>query len=170
MSTALARVPLSLVVALDRERVIGRDGSLPWHLPNDLRRFRAITMGKPIVMGRRTHASIGRPLPGRRNIVLTTREDYAAPGCERFASLEEALATVEARVEAMIIGGAALYRATLPHATRLYLTEVEASVGGDVYFPAFDAAAWREVSAEAHPADASHAYPYRFRVLERVSP
>ncbi|MCB1749400.1 MAG: dihydrofolate reductase [Gammaproteobacteria bacterium] len=159
---------LSIVVARDRQGVIGRDGTLPWHLPDDLKRFRAITMGKPIVMGRRTHASIGRPLPGRRNIVLTRDADYAAPGCEVFAALDTALAALEAGSEAMIIGGAALYREALGRASRLYLTEVEAEVAGDVHFPAIDAAAWQEVSSEYHAADERHAHPFRFRVLERA--
>lgn len=166
---AVDAVTLSIVVARDRAGVIGRDGTLPWHLPDDLRRFRDITMGKPIVMGRRTHASIGRALPGRRNIVLTRTADYGAPGCEVFATLDAALAALEAGSEAMIIGGAALYREALPRATRLYLTEVEAEVDGDVHFPAIDAAVWTERSNEFHPADERHAHAFRFRLLERVT-
>ncbi|MEQ8659886.1 MAG: dihydrofolate reductase [Gammaproteobacteria bacterium] len=158
-----------MVVALDNGGVIGRAGTLPWHLPDDLRRFRAITMDKPIVMGRRTHASIGRALPGRRNLVLTRDRDYVAPGCEVCASLDAALARCAAAPEVMIIGGAAVYREALPRAQRLYLTEVDARIEGDVHFPPLDAAAWREVSCEAHPRDANHAYAFRFRVLERVS-
>ncbi|MEQ8233804.1 MAG: dihydrofolate reductase [Gammaproteobacteria bacterium] len=155
-------------MAMDRERTIGRDGTLPWHLPEDLKRFRAITMGKPIIMGRRTHASIGRALPGRRNLVLTRDRDYAAPGCEVCVSLEDALARCADAPEVMIIGGAAVYRAALARAERLYLTEVDADVGGDVHFPPLDAEAWREVACEPHPRDARNAHDFRFRVLERV--
>lgn len=159
---------LSLVVAMDRTRLIGREGTLPWHLPDDLRRFKAITMGKPIIMGRRTHESIGRPLPGRRNIVLSTRADYQAAGCEVFADLDTALDTLEADDEPMIIGGAALYALALPRADRLYLTLVEAALEGDVFFPELDRSAWREVAVEHRAADSKHAYPFSFRELERI--
>jgi len=159
---------ISLVVAMDRDRVIGRDGTLPWHLPEDLKHFRAITMGKPIIMGRRTHASIGRALPGRRNLVLTRDGAYEAPGCELCRSLDAALARVADVDEAMIIGGAALYRDALPRASRIYLTEVDAAVGGDVHFPPLDEQDWIEVSREPHRRDARHAWDYCFRVLERV--
>ena len=160
---------ISLVVAMDRERVIGRDGTLPWHLPADLRHFRAITMGKPIIMGRRTHASIGRALPGRRNLVLTRDAAYDAPGCELCRTLDEALARVADVDEAMIIGGAALYRDALSRADRIYLTEVDAAVGGDVHFPPLDERDWIEVSREPHRRDESHAWDYCFRVLERLT-
>jgi len=157
------------VVAMARNGVIGRDGALPWHLPADLKRFRAITMGKPIVMGRRTHESIGRPLPGRRNIVLSREATYQAAGCEVFAALDGALAALAASDEVMIVGGAALYAEALPKACRLYLTEVDAAPQGDVHFPSFDASEWREVECEAHGADAHNEHAYRFRVLERLS-
>jgi len=162
-------VKLALVVAMARNGVIGRDGTLPWHLPADLKRFRAITMGKPIVMGRRTHESIGRPLPGRRNIVLSREPGYRAAGCEVFATLDAALAALADSDEVMIVGGAALYAEALPHAYRLYLTEVDAAPEGDVHFPAFDSHAWREVACEAHAADEQNEHSYRFRVLERLS-
>ncbi len=160
---------LSLVVAMARNGVIGRDGSLPWHLPADLKRFRAITLGKPIVMGRRTHESIGRALPGRRNIVLSRAPDYRAADCEVFNSLDAALAALRDEAEVMIVGGAALYAEALPRADRLFITEVDAELAGDVIFPDFDRAAWREVGREAHGADASHAHDYCFRQLERLS-
>lgn len=160
---------LSIVVALDRNGVIGRDGALPWRLPADLQRFKAITMGKPIVMGRRTHASIGRPLPGRRNVVLSRQPGFEAPGCVVYASLDDALAALDAP-EVMIVGGAALYAEALPRASRLYLTEVNAEVSGDTRFPPFDRGDWREVSAESRAADARNAHDCTFRVLERVSP
>lgn len=161
---------VSLVVAYDRDQAIGRDGDLPWHLPDDLKRFRAITMGKPIIMGRRTHESIGRPLPGRRNVVLSTSESYRAAGCDHFCSLADALHALRDSDEVMLIGGAAVYASGLPLATRLYVTEVDAAVGGDVFFPPFDRAAWRETAREAHAADDTHAWPFAFVTLERVSP
>lgn len=160
---------LALVVAMARNRVIGRDGSLPWHLPADLQRFRAITMGKPIVMGRRTHESIGRPLPGRRNIVLSRATGYTAAGCEVFVSLEVALAALGEVEEVMVVGGAALYAEALPLAARIYLTEVDAAPPGDVFFPAFDRALWREVECEAHAADERNEYAWCFRVLDRIN-
>ena len=160
---------LALVVAMARNGVIGRDGSLPWHLPADLKRFRAITMGKPIVMGRRTHESIGRPLPGRRNVVLSREPGYRAAGCEVFASLAAALLALNDVDEVMIVGGAALYAEALPHAQMLYLTEVNAAPQGDVHFPAFDRDEWREVDSEQHAADPQNQYDYCFRVFERLS-
>ena len=160
---------LSLVVAMARNGVIGRDGGLPWHLPADLKLFRAITLGKPIVMGRRTHESIGRALPGRRNIVLSRAPGYQATDCEVFESLDAALVALADTTEVMIVGGAALYAQALPHAECIYVTDVDAELDGDVHFPAFDSDAWRELEREAHAPDASHAYSYCFRVLERIS-
>ncbi|MCZ6771065.1 MAG: dihydrofolate reductase [Proteobacteria bacterium] len=160
---------LSLVVAMDRNRLIGRGGGLPWRLPADLKRFKSITMGKPIIMGRRTHESIGRALPGRRNIVLTRNEQFAAEGCEVFHSLPEVLAALHDVLEVMVVGGAALYVEALPLCARLYLTEVDTDTTGDVYFPEFQCSAWHEVSSEQHVADAEHAYDYCFRVLDRIS-
>jgi dihydrofolate reductase len=160
---------LSLVVAMARNRVIGRDGSLPWRLPADLKRFRAITMGKPIVMGRRTHESIGRPLPGRRNIVLSRIAAYQAPGCEVFPSLNAALAALEDCAEVMIVGGAALYAEALPQASTLYVTDVDAAPQGDVYFPEFDRDDWQEIEREQHAADTVNEFSYCFRRLQRLS-
>ncbi len=160
---------LSFVVAMADNRVIGRAGGLPWHLRADLRYFKRITMGKPIIMGRRTHESIGRPLPGRHNIVISRNPAYQAPGCTVVDSTDAALTTAGAAEEIMIIGGGSLYRETLPRASRLYLTEVHASPEGDVTFPELDPAEWREVSRESHPADAANDHPYSFVVLERVS-
>jgi len=160
---------LALVVAMARNGVIGRDGSLPWHLPADLKRFRAITMGKPIVMGRRTHESIGRPLPGRRNIVLSRLADYQAQGCEVFPTLNAALAALEDCAEVMIVGGAALYAEALPHASTLYVTDVDAAPQGDVYFPEFDRDDWQEIEREQHAADPLNEHPYCFRRLQRLS-
>lgn len=158
---------LALIVAMTPDRVIGRDNGLPWRLPEDLRRFKAITLGKPVIMGRRTWESIGRPLPGRRNIVVSGRADFAPAGAEVVRDLDAALALAGDVPEVMVIGGAQLYAAALPRATRLYLTDVHADIDGDAWFPAFDLEAWREVAREAHPADERHAHAMTFRVLER---
>ena len=159
---------LALIAALARNRVIGRDNRLPWHLPADLRFFKQTTMGKPLLMGRRTWESIGRPLPGRRMIVLSRDLDYQAPGCTVARSLDEALDVAGAVPELMVIGGATLYQQTLPGAERLYLTRVEADLPGDVWFPDWNERDWRLVWEEAHPADTEHAWPYRFQRWERV--
>lgn len=159
---------LSLVVAMDRNRVIGRAGRLPWRLPDELQNFKRITMGKPIVMGRRTHESIGRPLPGRANIVVTRNPHYEAPGCRVVHSLSAALAASAGAGETLLIGGAALFEEALPLAARLYLTEIHAEVDGDVWFPEFDRGAWREVERIEHPADARHEYSHSLSVLDRA--
>lgn len=159
--------PIALVVAMDSDRCIGAGGRLPWHLPADLRRFRAITMGHPIVMGRRTHESIGRPLPGRHNIVVTRSRGFRAPGCTVVGSFEEAFAHAGTEVELMVIGGAALFAAALPIARRIHLTEVHASVGGDVHFPDFDRRDWVETAREHVAADADNPLPMSFVILER---
>ena len=160
---------LSVVVAMAQNRVIGQGGTLPWHLPADLRRFRAITMGKPILMGRRTQASIGRVLPGRRNIVLSRDRNFTVAGCEHFSTLDDALTALADVPEVMVIGGAQLYAEALPLAVRLYLTEVVARVDGDVFFPSYDPSEWIEQSSDAHAADADHAFAYCFRVFERLN-
>jgi dihydrofolate reductase len=159
---------LALIAALARNRVIGRDNRLPWHLPADLRFFKQTTMGKPLLMGRRTWESIGRPLPGRRMIVLSRDPDYQAPGGAVARSLDEAVERAGAVPEIMVIGGATLYRQTLPRAERLYLTRVDMDVPGDVWFPDWNERDWRLVWEEAHPADADHAWPYQFQRWERV--
>lgn len=159
--------PLTLMAALAHNRVIGRDNRLPWRLPADLRFFKQTTMGKSLLMGRRTWESIGRPLPGRRMIVLTGHPGYSAPGCTVAHSLDEALTLAGPVAEIMVIGGAALYAQTLPLAARLYLTVVEADIPGDVWFPEWNRLDWRLEWEEAHPADADHAWPYRFQRWER---
>lgn len=161
---------LCLVVAMARNRVIGRSNSLPWHLPADLKFFKRITQGKPLLMGRRTFESIGRPLPERRNIVITENRDYRAPGCLVVHSLSAALAAAGPAPQAMVIGGASLYQQTLPQAAGIYLTQVEADIPGDTYFPEFDRTKWQEVWRENHPADVRHAYPYSFILLKPSAP
>ena len=157
-----------LVAALARNGVIGRGGSLPWQLPDDLKRFKALTIGKPILMGRRTCESIGRALPGRRNLVLTRQATVAVPGVETVATIDEALARCAGADEVCVIGGGEIYRATLPVADVLELTCVQAVVDGDVLFPAYDRSQWREVAREHHPADERHAFAMDFARYERA--
>ncbi len=157
----------SLVVAMAANGVIGRDNALPWRLPADLAHFRNVTMGHPIVMGRRTYESIGKPLPGRHNIVVTRNRDFKAPGCTVVASLEAAWDAARDANEVCVIGGTSLFEETLPIADVIHLTQVEANVPGDTYFPPFDRSQWREKEVGRHPADARHAYPIRILELER---
>ena len=161
------RPALALVVAVARNGVIGRGNTLPWHLPDDLKHFKALTMGKPILMGRRTYETIGRPLPGRDNLVLTHERGWQALGVSAVHSLPEALERNAQASELMVIGGAEIYRLTLPLAQRIYLTEVLADVEGDTFFPALQRNEWRELQAISHPADARHAYGMRFVTLAR---
>ena len=156
---------ISLIVACDENRLIGRNGDLPWRLPNDLKHFKSLTLGKTILMGRKTWDSLGRPLPQRENWVLTRDAAFAAEGCRVFNKLEDALAA-HAEGELMVIGGADLYRQALPHAQCLYLTQVHAREEGDTWFPDFSNAGFREVSREDHPADEKHAYAYSFLKLD----
>jgi dihydrofolate reductase len=158
---------LTLIAALAENRVIGRDGGLPWRLPADLRHFKELTLGRPILMGRRTWESLPGLLPGRRHIVISRRRDYQAPGCELAHSLQEALAIAGAVPEVLLIGGGELYRQGLPLADRLQLTLIHARVEGDTFFPSYDPADWREIARESHPADERNPFPYSFVTLER---
>ncbi len=157
---------LSLIAAVARNGVIGANKSLPWHLPADLRYFKEKTLGKPVLMGRATYESIGRPLPGRQMIVLTHDRSYQAPECTVVHSLDDAL-QAGGNAELMVIGGAALFAQTLGCAQRLYLTEITADVAGDTYFPAWNRDEWYEVERRACTPDAHNAYFYDFVVLER---
>jgi dihydrofolate reductase len=159
---------LTLVAALADNGVIGRDGGLPWHLTDDLKRFKSLTMGKPILMGRRTFDSIGRALPGRRNLVLTRRPASLPPGLEAVDSLAAAIAACAGEPELCVIGGAELYRQALPLATRLELTQVHATIEGDVLFPEYDHSEWRETSRGERAADERHRWPMSFQTLERI--
>jgi len=143
---------VSLIVAMAHNRVIGVDNKLPWHLPADLKYFKSVTLGKPIIMGRKTYESIGRPLPGRTNIVVTRNPDWHADGVTVVASLDEAIAAAGDTDEVMIIGGAEIYGAALQAADRLYVTEVDLAVDGDAFFPAIDPALWREAERDPHAA------------------
>ncbi len=155
---------------MSRNGVIGRAGGLPWRLPEDLRRFKALTMGKPIVMGRKTFDSIGRALPGRRNIVISRSAAAATRSDVSFvASMSAALAVAGPVEEIMVIGGSEIYRAALPLAERIYLTRVEAEIDGDVVFPELSLRQWRTVASERRPVDGEHAYAMTFETLERIS-
>ena len=151
-----------------RNRVIGRGNALPWHLPADLKHFKAITLGKPILMGRRTFESIGKPLPGRTNIVLTRHPDWKQEGVLVVHSVAEALARIADRPELAGIGGAEVYQQLLPLATRIHLTRVEADVPGDTVFPPIEPSLWAEVGSTRQPADERNAYDMTFITLERV--
>ena len=153
---------------MDKNGVIGRDNDLPWRLSADLKHFKAVTMGKPIVMGRKTHDSIGRPLPGRKNIVMTRSSGYVAEGCTVVNSLDEAIHEAGDVNEIMIMGGAGLYEHMLTHANKIYLTEVHTVVEGDVYFPEFDKTKWTEIERENHFANEKNDFDYSFVVLEKT--
>lgn len=163
---------VSIVVAVADNGVIGRDNDLPWRLPADLAHFKRVTMGKPMLMGRRTFESIGRVLPGRASLVLTRDTAWQFPGTEVFAGIDEALAACTARgaEECAIIGGAQIYAAALPLATRLYLTQVHANVDGDTYFPALVRAEWREVERTSLAISDKSPLPISFVTLERRQP
>jgi dihydrofolate reductase len=158
---------ITLIVAVADSGVIGRDNTLPWHLPEDLKRFKRLTMGKPIVMGRRTFESIGKPLPGRQNIVVTRDPNYRREGVTIVHDAEAALRAAGQVAEVMIIGGAELFRALLPRAGRIHLTRVHGNIEGDVMWPALDPREWSVVERESHAADDRHAWPMTFEVWEK---
>ena len=158
---------IAFVVAFDRKKVIGKDGRLPWRLPDDMKHVRELTIGKPLIMGRRTYESIGRPLPHRTNIVLTRDPAFRPDGVIVARTPEEALAIAGDAPEVIVFGGADVFRQFLPIAERIYLTEVDADVGGDTYFD-FDGTDWRVLENKPHPADERHAYPFNFITLERI--
>jgi dihydrofolate reductase len=159
---------ISLIAAMDRNRVIGRDNEIPWRLPAEMKWFRSATMGKPILMGRKTYESIGRPLPGRHNIVLTRNEDFVAEGCTVVHSIGEAKTAVDEEQELMVIGGAYLYEQMLPLADCLYLTYIEAAIGGDTYFPEFTLKEWETVQETFFTADERNPYNYRIVIMQRL--
>jgi dihydrofolate reductase len=158
---------LSIVVAMDSNRLIGKDNDLPWYLPADLVFFKKLTTGNAILMGRKTFDSIGRPLPNRRNIVITRNTDIEITGCEVVNSIEEALLLAQREAEVMVIGGAKLYQQILPLADRLYITKIEGEFDGDTYFPPYDEKNWRQVSCESHLADKKNNHPCHFVVFEK---
>lgn len=156
---------IALVAAMGRNGVIGKDGAMPWHLPAELKHFRRVTRGQAVVMGRRTYESIGGPLKGRTNIVLTRDPGFEAPGCEVAHTVE---ALLEDERPLFIIGGAQLYRQFLPHADVMHLTRIHADFDGDTFFPEFDPAEWRLVAAEPHPRDEKNAYDFTIETYQRV--
>lgn len=158
---------VSLIAALDRIRAIGKGNALPWHLPDDLKRFKALTLGKPVLMGRKTAESLGRALPGRRNLVLTRSGRAPFDHMDAVASLDAALAMIHddsvGDAELMVIGGGDVFALALPLATRMHLTHVDTTVAdADAFFPEYDASQWRVVSRESHPADAKHVFAFEF--------
>jgi dihydrofolate reductase len=160
---------ISLVVAMAENGAIGRDNALPWRLPDDLKRFKSLTMGKHLLMGRKTYESIGRPLPGRTNVVLTRDRDWRAEGVVVVRSLGQALGCARDAEELVAIGGAEIYRLLMPFARRIYLTLVHAEFAGDTFFPDFDPTQWADVECQSHPADERNAYAFTFVTLERKS-
>jgi len=158
---------ISIVVAHSANKVIGKDGGLPWHLSEDLKRFKAITMGKPIIMGRRTCESIGRALPGRQNIVITHQADFIAEGCDVVSGINEALQIAGDADEVMIIGGGNIYAQFLPTTTRIYRTRIEATIDGDTFFPELDAADWQLVESESFARNSDRELEFVCEVLDR---
>jgi dihydrofolate reductase len=161
-------VKLTIVVAASTNNVIGRQGGLPWHLSEDLRRFRKLTWGKPLLMGRRTYEAIGQPLPGRRNIVISRQPELDIDGCEVVATIGNALELVADAPEVMVIGGGEIYRALLPRVDRIEMTRVHLEVEGDTYFPEVEPGEWRVVTSEEHPAGEGRPVGFTFETLERL--
>ncbi|HLW50816.1 MAG TPA: dihydrofolate reductase [Sphingobacteriaceae bacterium] len=159
---------ISIIVATSENHGIGKNNQLLWHLPNDLKFFKKITSGHTIIMGRKTFESIGRPLPNRRNIVITRQKGLIADGVETAASISEALKLTSGEPEVFIIGGAEIYRQTLDHADRIYLTKVSVQLDADAFFPLIDPKQWQIIAQEDHAADEKHAYSYSFVILDRI--
>ena len=163
---------ISMIAAMAANRVIGKDNKMPWHLPADLKHFKKVTLGKPVVMGRKTFESIGRPLPGRRNIVISRQTPLHAQGAEWVQSVEQALALLNDQPEVMIIGGAEIYRQCLPLAKRLYLTKIELTTDGDAFFPDYTEAggqSWQQIESQVYEADDENLYTCEFITLERAT-
>lgn len=158
---------VTIIAALGRNRVIGKNNRMPWHISDDLKRFKTLTLGHPVIMGRKTYESLGRPLPGRDSIVVTHSPDFSAPACRVVHSVEAALAAAGGTGEVFVIGGAEIYALALPLADRLQLTEVDAAIDGDAYFPDFDRSAWREVSREPGSTAGPDSLRYDFVTYER---
>lgn len=158
---------IAIIVATDNNRLIGKDNDLPWKLSADLQYFKRVTMGKPLIMGRKTHQSIGRPLPGRKNIIISTDSEFTAEGCVVVNSIDAALNECADVEEVMVMGGASLYEQFLPKADKLYLTQVHADLTGDTWFPEWDKAEWQEVEREDHQADEKNQFDYSFIIYEK---
>ncbi|MCC2928805.1 dihydrofolate reductase DfrA [Bacillus sp. LBG-1-113] len=160
---------ISFIFAMDANRLIGKDNDLPWHLPNDLAYFKKVTSGHSIIMGRKTYESIGRPLPNRKNIVVTSAHDAEFPGCTIVSSIEDVLQIASDTEECFVIGGAQLYTALFPYADRLYMTKIHHQFDGDRYFPEFDESKWKLVSSEQGTKDEKNPYDYEFLVYEKMN-
>ena len=160
---------ISIITAMDENRLIGKDNGLPWKLPADLQFFKKVTMGKPVIMGRKTFESIGRPLPGRRNIIITRDSSYTVDSVETVTSLDDAIFAVADVDEAMVIGGANIYQQFLDRADRLYMTRVHGSFDGDAWFPEVDFSNWSLVENEEHKADEKNECDYSFQVYARIN-
>jgi len=158
---------VSIIVAMAKNRVIGAGNRIPWHLPSELKLFKAVTFGHHIIMGRKTYESINRLLPGRTTVIVTRQPGYRVPGALIAHGLESAIAACGEDNEVFVIGGGELYKSALPLADRIYLTTVDAEPAGDTRMPDFDLGGWRETSFESHPADDQHRYAYRFSVYDR---
>ena len=158
---------LSLIVAKTKNNVIGFENSMPWHLPADLKHFKTITMGKPIVMGRKTYDSIGRALPGRRNIVISRQQDLKIEGCELFSSIEDAMKALQSEDEVIIIGGSEIFKQNLSLADYVYLTLINAELKGDAFFLDLNLAEWKLTSEEKHASDVQNKYAYCFQMWQR---
>jgi dihydrofolate reductase len=158
---------ISLIAAMSENRVIGINNKLPWHLPADLRHFRRLTTGHPVIMGRRNYESIGKPLPDRTNIVVTRNPDYRAAGCLVTHSLDDAMNSAGNDSEIFIIGGAEIYRQAFDRANRIFITLIHARIEGDTYFPEFEGPPWREISRERHERDENNPYSFSFLIYER---
>ena len=158
---------VSLISAMGNGRVIGIENRLPWHLPADMKHFRMLTMGKPVLMGRKTFDSIGKPLPGRTNIVVSQDTDFQPEGVKVARSIAQALSTDKEAEEIMVIGGASFYAQLLPQAQRLYITQIHHDFSGDAFFPPWNPGEWREIEREDHDVDDVNIYPYSFITLSR---
>ncbi|MBA6326913.1 type 3 dihydrofolate reductase [Colwellia sp. MB02u-6] len=159
---------LSMIVAHANNRVIGKNNDMPWHLPADLAYFKKTTLGKPIIMGRKTYQSIGRPLPGRKNIVISRDNNFRAEGVEVVNSVDAALALVVDSAEVMVIGGGAIYQHCLAVAQRLYITHINAAIDGDTHFPEYDLTVWQKVTSDIRPSDEKNPYQLDFSVYEKI--
>ena len=158
---------VSIIVAMGRNRVIGRENGLIWHLPEDLRHFKETTMGKPLIMGRKTFESVGKPLPGRTNIIVTRKKDYSAPGCLVAGSVEQALELADNDQEVFIAGGGEIYEQATPLADRMYITIIDHDFDGDTFFPEFSSEKWMLTEERFHAADERNKYPMIFRTYEK---
>lgn len=159
---------LSIIVAFDRNRLIGKNNLLPWHLPADLKHFRTLTMGHHMIMGRRTFESIGKPLPGRVSVVITRQKGLEIPGCIVVNNFDEAIKSCGTQEEVFIIGGAEIFKCTMPVASKLYVTQIDHAFEGDTWFPEISSSEWRQISAEFHPADEKNPWPYSFITYTRI--